>query len=366
MASTNFHRCPFHDYGCNNTFPQDQIKQHYLSQTHYKSIINFICLKRVKYESALIDLTINPIESDRLLSSRNTELNDYSQFIEQLTTVVAESVSSSNITDITSNAVSYIDQILNPIQSPARNLIIETDKNPNHTSTMQSHQQLGEFNDMMMNQILSRIESSSNIHEINHHREQRQAASMNNEHNTIQFYAHSYDMFQIELENAPVSTDGTLVLHVDNVLTETEGPTIERQLCINSKQFQALTDGQRLFARVHLNGKTNAKFISFHMHLNFPVRNTFIGHIKFILVDQSDNYPLKHIIRCCSAKMYNVNDCIGFDDFIDKTQLRQESHRYIPNNSAYFIVCVEQTNEEKLSQYPSNVRDAIRQSYLTC
>ncbi|CAF2896046.1 unnamed protein product [Rotaria sp. Silwood2] len=369
MASTNFHRCPFHKYGCKDPFPQDQIKEHYLSQAHFKSMINLICFKRIKYEDALIDLAINSFQGDTLLSSGNTELNNYLQLIERLTTVVAESVTSSNLTNVTSNAESYTDQTFNPIQSRARDLIIETDKNPNCTSTMESHQRLDELNNMMMNQIFSRIESSSNVDEVNQHREQneqQQTSSINNEHNTIQFNGFLNDMFQIELENTPVSTDGNLVLRIDNVFTEAEDLTIERQLCINSKQFQAFAGGQRLFARVHLNGKINTKFISFHMHLNFPVRDTFIGHIKFILVDQSDNYPLKHIIKYCSAKMYNVNDCIGFDDFIDKTHLRQESHRYIPNNAAYFIVCVEQPNEEKLIHYPTNVRDAICQSYLTC
>ncbi|CAF4027132.1 unnamed protein product, partial [Rotaria sp. Silwood1] len=37
-------------------------------------------------------------------------------------------------------------------------------------------------------------------------------------------------MFQIELEIAPISTDGNLILRIDNVITEADDLTIERQL----------------------------------------------------------------------------------------------------------------------------------------
>ncbi|CAF0946873.1 unnamed protein product [Rotaria sordida] len=365
INSTNVLQCPLHDYGCTDSFPRNQLSQHYLSEVHLKSIIKFICAKQINYESALIDLTINPKEIDGLLSSRHNQINNYSQFIERLNTVVIETLQSSNTTDIVSNTLPNINQISRSISSPTRDLIIDMDRSLNCTFDLRSHQQLNQINDMQMNQILSQIDSSSNINEINHHteqNEQHQDSSLINENNNIQFYMDLNNILQIQLENTPVSTDGILIWRVDEIFKKIDDAICKKQLFINSHLFQTSRNGHRLWARIYLNGKMNPNFISFHVHLNFPVCNTFTGYVKFILVDQSTNNPLQHIIKCCSAKMNNVNDCIGFDDFIDKNLLYKESNPYIYNDSLYFIVYVEQTNQEKFNHLSSNVKDALFQS----
>ncbi|CAF2519237.1 unnamed protein product [Rotaria sp. Silwood2] len=209
------------------------------------------------------------------------------------------------------------------------------------------------------------MDSSSDNNEVNHHieqSEQHQDSSHMNENNTIQCCINSSQMLHIPLENTVVSTDGTLIWHVDEIFKKINDAIYRKQPFIDSDPFQTSMNGQRLWARIYLDGKTNSKFISFHIHLNFPVCKIFTGYIKFILVDQSNNTQLQHIIKRCSAEMNNVNDCVGFDDFIDKNLLHQESNPYICNDSAYFIVFVEQTNQEKFIHLSSNVQDAIFQS----
>jgi hypothetical protein len=117
--------------------------------------------------------------------------------------------------------------------------------------------------------------------------------------------------------------------------------------------------GDRLLARLYFNGKNDPKFISFNVHLYSPVHNTFRANIKFVLVDRSTNHPLQHFIRSCSGEMNNVNNCLGFDDFMDKNMLHKEGNRYILNDSVYFLVCIEQTNQEKYANLPANVQDAL-------
>jgi len=118
-------------------------------------------------------------------------------------------------------------------------------------------------------------------------------------------------------------------------------------------------DGHRLYARLYLHGKSDPKFVSLHVHLNPPIHGTFRGNIKFVLVDQSTNDELHHIIKSCSGEMIDVDDGLGFNDFVDKNILHKEGNVYVRNNSVYFLICVEQTNQEKYVNLPPNVQDAL-------
>ncbi|CAF1135337.1 unnamed protein product [Rotaria sp. Silwood1] len=365
--SINLCRCRLHNYGCTDLFPSNQLSKHYLSDTHIKSIIKFICVQQNNHEYALIDLVIDPIGTGQLLSSRNNQSNNYSQLVERLNFAVNEFLQSSNTTDIASNTLRNINQISNTIQYQARNLIINMDRNSNYTSNLQTHQDLCQSNEMVMNQIFNLIDSSSDSNELNHHTEQteqHQNSSHINEHNTLQFHINSCQILQTQLENTSVSTDGTLIWYVVEILQKIDDAISGKQPFIDSDQFQTSMNGQRLWARIYLNGKSDRKFISFHIHLNFPVYNTFSGYIEFILVDQSTNIPLEHIIKRCPVEMNNVNDCIGFDDFIDKNLLHKKSNPYILNHSVYFIVRIEQTDQQKFIHLPLNVQDALARSSL--
>lgn len=123
--------------------------------------------------------------------------------------------------------------------------------------------------------------------------------------------------------------------------------------------------GYRFFARIYPNGKTDNKFVSFHIHLNAPFCGTFNGKVKFALVDLSNRVPLQHIIQCTPASLENVNDSAGFECFIDKNLLHRASSPYVHNDEACFIVYIEQTNEERLAGLSSNIRDALMKCQQT-
>ncbi len=117
--------------------------------------------------------------------------------------------------------------------------------------------------------------------------------------------------------------------------------------------------GHRLWCRLHLAGITDHKSISLHVHLNFPVKDSFSGTINFVLVDQSPNKPLKHIRKYLNGEIKDVNGCLGFNHFIDKNLLHQAENRYILNDTICLLVYNEQTIEQKFANLPENVRDAL-------
>lgn len=117
--------------------------------------------------------------------------------------------------------------------------------------------------------------------------------------------------------------------------------------------------GHRLYARFYPNGKTDHKFISLNVHLNSSVLGTFHGDIKFVLVDQSKNDPLEHIIKSCTGEMEDVHSCLGFDKFIDKNVIQGDGTRCVLENSIYVLVYIKQTNKQKWANLPPNVQHAL-------
>jgi hypothetical protein len=153
-----------------------------------------------------------------------------------------------------------------------------------------------------------------------------------------------------------------LIWCIDDITKKLQNAINRRELYIDSSMFQTLISGHRLWVRLYLNGKDDPKFISIYVHLNFPAYGGFLGNIKFTLVDQSNNQPLAHIVQHCSGRIDNVGGSIGCDDFTDKNDLQMEGNRFICNDCVYFLVSVEQTNQEKFANLPFNVQHALIQS----
>jgi hypothetical protein len=116
--------------------------------------------------------------------------------------------------------------------------------------------------------------------------------------------------------------------------------------------------GHRLWARLYLNGKDDPKFVSFSIRLDPRSRVDFSGDVIIILVDQSDNNPLQHIIMNRSGTMTPIDNSLDFD--IDKNMLHQEENPYVHKDSIYLLISIEQTDEEKLNHPSKNVQHALK------
>ena len=173
---------------------------------------------------------------------------------------------------------------------------------------------------------------------------------------------HSYNILQTQLDVTPVSTDGILKWRIDGIFQKIDDAISRRQLFVDSSIFQTCMDGHRIWCRFHPNGKTNPAFISLNVHFNFPMHRPFCGRIHYVLVNQSTNQPLQHVIRYCDVTTDNVNSCFGFDEFVDKNILHGESNPYIHDDSICILIHVEQTNEEKFANLEGNIKDAILQT----
>lgn len=164
---------------------------------------------------------------------------------------------------------------------------------------------------------------------------------------------------QIKLDETPVSTDGCLIWNIHGIFNKIDDAISRKQIAIDSPIFETIMQGHRVFARVYFNGKNDPKFLSFHVHLNPPVRDTFRGDIMFGLVDQSRNNPLEHIIRSCNGEMTDVNCCLGFDEFADKNVIQKEENPYVIDDSICLFICITQTNRDKYANLPPNVQHAL-------
>jgi hypothetical protein len=166
-------------------------------------------------------------------------------------------------------------------------------------------------------------------------------------------------MLEIELNSKSVSTDGCLIWHIDKIFKKIDDAIYERELFINSSLFETAMHGHRFWIRLSLNGSTDRRFISLHVHLDFRVTTSFRGTIKLVLVDQSSQKPFEHQIKDCSGEITDNNRYLGFDEFIDKNLIHKEGNRYVLDDSICLIAYIPQTNEQKFANHSENVRDAL-------
>lgn len=156
------------------------MSSHYVSETHIKSIINFICSKKLNYESALIDLTMDPLGAGAPLSAASATTENYAQFVKQLTDCMADTALPSNPTTITSNRsqillsifliILFIFIAYDSIYASARASIQQMDRDPNSGLNLQVNRNEYQLSESMMCLISSRItnSSSNDVHENQH------------------------------------------------------------------------------------------------------------------------------------------------------------------------------------------------------
>jgi len=167
-------------------------------------------------------------------------------------------------------------------------------------------------------------------------------------------------MLQIESESRPVSTDGSLVWHIDKISDKIKDATNGNKPYVNSRPFQISINGRRVWARIYFNGKTDHKFISVHVHRNLPDDGIFDAAVKFVLIDQNTSHSPQHYTESCNGKMDVVGSCLGFDTFIDQKMLREEGNRYVRDDSIYLLIYVKQIDQEKLAKLPKYVQDVLK------
>ena len=128
---------------------------------------------------------------------------------------------------------------------------------------------------------------------------------------------------------------------------------------IDSPPFQTSMNGNCVWARLVLQNPNDRRFMSIYVHLNIPFRNAFQAIIKFALVDQAEGPPWQHRIERCSGSLANINDCLGVNDFIEQNIIHIADSRYVRDGSICLIVKIEQTAEERFTNHPPNIQDAL-------
>ncbi|CAF1637445.1 unnamed protein product [Rotaria magnacalcarata] len=360
MASKEHISCPLCTFACKNTSSKEEWFDHLKNEVHMESIIKILKANQSVYEEATIQ---EKIQSGA--NSRSDPLkNDYLQLMLAMTDTATKHMPKSYESMNAITRLSTINPNLSSTSSSMRNSIIAADRNSTHASHIQLLQEQQQHNEASINLLVPRIVSSSGCSDENNdtqQNEQHTNASSATLSNDVEAHLTQLKLLKCELDEKPVSTDGILVWHLDKLSESIENAVSQKKSFIDSNLLKTSMNGPRFFARVYLNGKNDHKYISFHVHLNFPVTSTFSGNMELILVDQSNSRPLKHIIRSCQGQMNSTNASIGFDDFTDKQHLHQASSRYIRDDAADVIILIQQTNEEKFAQYPPNIRHALLQ-----
>ncbi|CAF1111572.1 unnamed protein product [Adineta steineri] len=313
-----------------------------------------------------MDLAINPYLINELVPSENALSNNYPRCMKGLTDHIVENFELTDLDNATTvNNSPTID--LSMTNTFLRTLIQDTDRNSGFNSNCQSLLTQSELNKKETNYVLSLIDpSDEDEDELNwtERREQDENSSSADRNTNVQHSSSTYALLQNQLDEMPVSTDGTLVWRIDGISKKIGDAICAKQPCIDSSYFQTCADsGHRLWCRLYLNGKTDPKFISLKVHLNFPINNPFCGVIHFCLVDLSKNRPFQHIIKSCTVNEDNVNTGVGFDDFTDKNVLHGASSQYIHDDSICLLIRIEQTNEQKFANFNENIKDALLQSF---
>ncbi|CAF3601102.1 unnamed protein product [Rotaria socialis] len=361
MASKNCMQCSLCTYyGCTDTFFTEEQPDHDKSEIHRSSMKKILEEVQRVHEDAIIQETINPGENSGSISLKL----DHVKFMLAIIHTITEHMPKSNESMSVLDRLPTLNPNLSSTSSLVRNSIIEEDRNLTPASNRQLLQEQKQLNEASVNLLLSRIVSPPDCSDANNgiqQNEQHTNASSATPSNDVEAHLTQLKLLKCQLDEKPVSTDGTLVWHIDKLTEKIRNATSLTKLFINSYSFKTPMNDLSFFARLYLNGKSDHKNISFHVHLNFPVTSTFSGNVKFILVDQSNSPPLEHIMQSCQGQMNFTNDSIGLDNFIDKQHLHQASSRYIRDDAADFIVLIQQTNEEKFSHYPPNIQQALLQ-----
>ncbi|CAF1213060.1 unnamed protein product [Rotaria sordida] len=127
-------------------------------------------------------------------------------------------------------------------------------------------------------------------------------------------------LLQTQLMEQPAATDGLLIWSIPDARKKIDDTLCLKELVLDSPMVITAMNGHRLQAYLYLND---------------------------------------HIIRTCPVDTNELNEMIGFDDFMPKNRLYQDPSRYIRDDKILIIVKVNQTNAERFAIYPPCLQNAL-------
>ncbi|CAF1144637.1 unnamed protein product [Rotaria sordida] len=130
----------------------------------------------------------------------------------------------------------------------------------------------------------------------------------------------NYYLLQTQLMEQPAATDGLLIWSIPDARKKIDDTLCLKELVLDSRMIVTAMNGHRVQAYLYLND---------------------------------------HIIRTCPVDTNELNEMIGFDDFMPKNRLYQDPSRYIRDDKILIIVKVNQTNAERFAIYPPCLQNAL-------
>ncbi len=148
----------------------------------------YICSEGVKYEDALIELTLAPCGNDESLTALTVFVNQYRRLMQRLTAVVIEE----NVPQFYKKMSCFLKNIYfivyTTTESSATTLIQNMDRTLTPTLNVQSHQEELRLNTNAMNDVLNRIAPSSAGDHVDQHMVQNQDPRPDNEQQSVNTY----------------------------------------------------------------------------------------------------------------------------------------------------------------------------------
>ncbi|CAF4887169.1 unnamed protein product, partial [Rotaria sp. Silwood1] len=310
--------CALKEYGCLDSVYRVQLQEHYLSDIHQKTIVNFI----------------------RRLMSKGT--NEQYERVSGMDVDVGQGASSSITTTTNENISTQMQEVyetLNILASGIQTLNDDTQRLSSESIRLQSSIEsvTQEFSSLK----LSIQEQSSFLDGVKPNQEilQQDVASLKQKVDDMQY----------------VSYDGTLIWKITNFHEKMMDAQSERQTSIYSPPFYSSSTGYKMRARLYLNGDGNARRT--HMSLFFVLMRgpndailkfPFNYKVTFCLYDQTPQQ--RHIIDSFRPDIKSnsfqrprseMNIASGIPKFFPLTMIQQEGNPYVREDTMFIKVMVD-------------------------
>ncbi|CAF1045056.1 unnamed protein product [Rotaria sp. Silwood1] len=317
--------CALKEYGCLDSVCRAQLQEHYLSDIHQKTIVNFI----------------------RRLVSR--ERNEQYERVSGMDVDIERGASSSIASNNNDNINPQIQEIyerINTFTSGIQTIHDDTQRLSSESIRLQSSIE-------SVTQEFSRIklsieEQSSFLGTVkpNHESFQENVATLKQKIDDMQC----------------VSYDGTLIWKISNVHQKMMDAQSERQTSTDSPPFYSSSTGYKMRARLYLNGNDNARRT--HMSLFFVLMRgpndailkfPFNYKVTFCLYDQTPQQ--RHIVdsfrpdiksNSFQRPQSEMNIASGIPKFFPLTMIQQEGNPYVRDDAMFIKVMVEFGDMPKL------------------
>ncbi|CAF1121154.1 unnamed protein product [Rotaria sordida] len=303
--------CALKDYGCLDSICRHQLLEHYLSETHQKTIVNVI--------RQLISRKMN--EQQEQVSGMDIDIGQ-----DASTTIIStEGQQTYEIINILASAIQTLNDEIQRFSSESIRLQSSIESlTLDFSSIKLSVQEQGSFIDgVKPNQEIL----------------QQDIASLKEKIDDIQY----------------VSYDGTFIWKITNFHEKMRDAQSERQTSVYSPPFYSSSIGYKMRLRLYLNGDGNARRT--HMSLFFvlmrgphdsTLKFPFSYKVSFCLYDQTTER--RHIIDSFRPDIKSnsfqrprseMNIASGIPKFFPLTMIQQENNPYVRDDTIFIKVLVD-------------------------